>query len=202
VTSHHLSLFSHLASGNWAAWARAFAVTAAIVAVLWVVWLQPRAARRARQKGILAIAEAGLERAKQIGEAFAQPGPLEISAIIYVIHQQTAIDGVVQALTNVRAHGIGSRDVVIALSRLQDQFRSLIASIEILETPIKDPRALKRVLALDDAERRRYLTGLRPVLDENVRDHITTIQRDYAALARALSHGAAPDIIHREVPCK
>ena len=202
MTSHHLSLFSHLARSDWAAWAQAFAVTAAIVAFLWVFWLQPRAARRARQKGVLAIAGAGLARAQQIGETFAQPGPLEISAIIYVIYQQTAIDGVVQALTNVRAQEIGSHEAVSALSRLQDQFRSLITSIEILETPIKDPRAVKRLLALDDAERRRSLTVLRPVLDENVRDRVATIQRDYAALARALSHGAAPGIIHREVPCK
>jgi hypothetical protein len=201
TTSHHLSMVSLFASSAWAR-IQVFAAIAAIVAVLWMVWLQPRAARRARQKGILAIVGAGLARAKQIGEVFAQAGPLEISAIIYVIYQQTAIDGVVQALTNVRAHEIGSRDALPALSRLQDQFRSLVKSIEILETPIKDPRAVKRLLALDDAERRRYLSGLRPVLDENVRDRVATIQRDYAALARALSHGAAPGIIQREVPCK
>ena len=200
MTSHNLPLFSHLAS--WAAWARAFAVIAAIVAVLWVFWLQPRAARRARQEGILAIAGAGLERAKQIGETFAHPGPLEISTIIYVIHQQTAIDGVVQALTNVPAHEIGSREAATALLTLRDRFRSLVTSIEIFETPIKDPRAVKRLLALGDAERRRYLTGLQPVLDESVRDRLATIQRDYAALARALSRCAAPGLIHREVPCK
>ena len=201
MTSHHLSLFSHLARSDWAAWARAFAVTAGIVAFLWVVWLQPRAARRARQEDVLAIAGAGLARAQQIGETFAQPGPLEISAIIYVIYQQTAIDGVVQALTDVPAHEIGSREAATLLS-LRDRFRSLVTSMEIFETPIKDPRAIKRLLALDDAERRRYLTGLQPVLDEIVRDRLATIQRDYAALARALSRGAAPGIIHREVPCK
>jgi hypothetical protein len=177
-------------------------VTAAIVAFLWVAWLQPRAARRARQKGVLAIAGAGLARAKQIGEIFAQPGPLDISAIIYVIYQQTAIDGVVQALMNVHAREIGSREAAKALLSLRDRFRSLVASMEIFETPIEDPRAIKRLLALDDAERRRYLTGLQAVLDERVRDRLATIQGDYAALARALSRGAAPGLIHREVPCK
>src|ERR1700693_6099673 len=118
TTSNHLSMVSIFASSAWAR-IQVFAAITAIVAVLWVVWLQPRAARRARQKGILAIARAGLARAKQIGEVFAQPGPLEISGIIYVIHQQTAIDGIVQALTNVRAHEIGSRYALPALSRLQ-----------------------------------------------------------------------------------
>jgi hypothetical protein len=200
MTSHNLPLFSHLAS--WAAWARAFAVTAAIVAAIWVAWLQPRAARRARQKGVLAIAGAGLARARQIGEIFAHPGPLDISAIIYVIYQQTAIDGVVQALTNVPAREIGSPEAAKVLLSLRDRFRSLVASMEIFETPIKDPRAIKRLLALDDAERRRYLTGLQAVLDERVRERLATIQRDYAALARALNRGAAPGLIHREVPCK
>jgi hypothetical protein len=192
MTPNHLSMFSHLTSSDWAAWVQAFGAIGATAAVFCVVRLRPGAALKARQKSLLTIAEAGLVRAKQTGEVFARPDPLNISDVLYVIHHQTIIDGVVQALTSVPPHEVGSRDAVMALSSLRDQFRFLGTSIEIFETPVKDPVAVKGLLALDDAERRQYLTGRQPILAKNVRDRLATIQRDYEALARALNHSAAP----------
>ena len=192
MTPNHLFMFSHLTSSDWAAWVQAFAAIGATAAVFCVVRLRPGAALKARQKSLLAIAEAGLVRAKQTGEVFARPDPLNISDVLYVIYHQNIIDGIVQALTNLPAHEVGSRDAVIALSSLRDQFRFLGTSIEIFETPVKDPAAVKGLLALDEAERRRYLTGRQPILAKNVLDRLATIQRDYEALARALNHSAAP----------
>jgi hypothetical protein len=192
MTSHSPTMISDLAGSNWMAWIESGGAIAAIAVVLWVVWLQPRAVRKARQKGILALAEAALARARQIGAAFAQPNTLDISSITFAIHQQTAIDGIVQALTNVAAREIGARDAVAALSSLRDQLRSLGPSIEIFERRIKDPETLKRLLALDGAQRRQYLTARQPALADNVRDRLATIQKDYDTLARALHQGAAP----------
>ena len=189
--SNHVSVFSYLTSSAWAAWVRAFGAIVAIAAVLYVVWLQPGVALKARRKGILAIAEVGLARAKRIGETFARPDPLDISDILYVIYHQAIIDEIVQALTNVPAQEIGSRDAVMALLSLRDQFRFLSTSIEIFETPTKDPGTVKRLLALGEAERQRYLTGRQPILAKNVRDRLATIQRDYKALGRALKRSGA-----------
>jgi hypothetical protein len=189
---HHLSMFSHLTSSDWAARVQAFGAIGAAAAVLCVVWLRPGAALKARQKNLLAIAEAGLVRAKQTGEVVARPDPLNISDVLYIVYHQTIIDGIVKALTNLPAQEIGSRDAVMALLSLRDQFRILGTSIEIFETPINDPVAVKRLLELDEAERRQYLTGRQPILAKNVRDRLAIIQRDYEALARALNHSAAP----------
>jgi hypothetical protein len=188
----HLSMFSHLTSSDWAPWVQAFGAIGAAAVALCVVWLRPGAALKARQKTLLAIAEAGLVRAKQTGEVVARPDPLNISDVLYVIYHQTNLDRIVKALTNLPAHEIGSRDAVMALLSLRDQFRLLGTSIEIFETPIKDPVAVKRLLELDEAERRQYLTGQQPILAKNVRDRLATIQRDYEALARALHHSAVP----------
>jgi hypothetical protein len=192
MTSNHLSTFSYLTKSDWTAWVQVFAAVGAIAAVLYVVWLQPGVALKARRKGILAIAEAGLARAKRIGETFARPDPLDISDILYVIYHQAIIDEIVQALTNVPAHEIGSRDAVIALSSLREQFRFLGTSIEIFETPTKDRGTVKRLAALDDAERRRFLASRQPILVKNVCDRLAAIQRDYEALRRALNHSAVP----------
>jgi hypothetical protein len=190
--SNHVSVFSYLTSSDWAAWVRAFGAIVAIAAVLYVVWLQPGAALKARRKGILAIAEAGLVRAKRIGETFSRPDPLDISDVLYIIYHQAIIDDIVQALTNVPAHEAGSRAAVVALSNLRDQFRFLGTSIEIFETPTKDPGTIKRLVALDDAERRRFLAGRQPILAKNVRDRVAAIQRDYEALAQVLNHSTPP----------
>ena len=192
MTSNHLSMLLHLTGGDWAAWVRAFGAIGAIAAVLCVVWLLPEVTLKTRQKRILAIAGAGLVRAKQIGETFARPDPLGISDVLYVVYHQTIISGIVQALTNVPAHEIGSRDAVIALLSLRDQFRLLSTSIEIFETPTKDPGTVKRLLALGEVERRQYLTGRQPILAKNVQDRLATIQRDYEALGRALNRSVAP----------
>jgi hypothetical protein len=80
----------------------------------------------------------------------------------------------------------------MALLNLRDQFRFLGTSIELFETPTKDPGMVKRLVALDDVERRRYLIGRQPTLAKNVRDRLATIQRDYEALARALNSSDSP----------
>jgi hypothetical protein len=193
MTSNHLSLLSQLTSSHWAGWV--CAAIGAVSAGLYVVWLRPGTSLKSRQKSILGIAEAGLLRAKRIGEAFAGPGPLEISAVIYAIHNRTFIDGTVEALTNVPVHDIGSRDGLVALLSIRDQFRFLGTSIEIFETPTKDPGMVKRLVALDETERRQYLNGRQPTLAKNMGDCLATIQRDYEALARALNRGESVPVL-------
>ena len=189
MTSNHVSLFSQLTSSHWAG--GLCAAIGSVVAALYVVWLRPGAALKARQKSILAIAEAGLVRVRQIGDVFAPPGSLDISGVVYVIHHRTFIEGIVEALTNVPVHDIGSRDGVVALMSLRDQFQILGTSIEIFETPTKDPGMVKRLLALDETERRQFLTGRQPTLAKNVGDRLASLQRDYEALARALNRSAS-----------
>jgi hypothetical protein len=187
MASNQLSIFAHLTSGYWPAWVRTLAAIGTIAAVLCALWLWPDPALKARRKRILAIAESGLLRAKQIGEAFARPSRLDIPDVLYVIYYEAALDGIVQSLENVSTHEIGSRDAVIALSNLRDQFRFLGTSIQIFETPIKDPGTIKKILALDEVERRQYLAGRQPTLAKNVRDRLAGIQRDYDELVRALN---------------
>ena len=193
MTSNHLPLLSQLTSSQWAGWV--CAAIGAVSAGLYVVWLRSGAALKSRQKSILGMAEAGLLRAKQIGEAFARPGSLDISVVVYAIHNRTFIEGIVEALTNVPVHDIGSRDAVVALLSLRDQFRFLGTSIEIFETPTKDPGMVKRLVALDETERRQYLNGRQPTLAKNVGDRLATIQRDYEALARALNRGESGPVL-------
>jgi hypothetical protein len=167
-------------------WIPAFGAIVAIAMFLAVVWLKPNAAK-VRRKRVLAIAQAGLARANQICEAFAQPGALDIALILYVNYHQTMIDGIVRELAKIPADEIGSREAIAALLSLRDHLRFLVTSIEIFETPIKDSGTIKRLSALDEAERRRYLADRQPTLAKAVRDHLTTIQNGYYVLARALN---------------
>jgi hypothetical protein len=193
MTSSHLTMLSHLTNTDRAAWGLVFGAICAIAAVLYAVWLRPRAALKARRKRIMAIAAAGLMRAKRMGEGLARPGPIDISSLMYVFYNQSIIDGIVQALTSVPAPGSGSRDAAVALSSLRDQFRFLGTSIEIFDTPpTTKPATIQRLLALDEAKRREYLAGRQPILAKNVRDRVAIIQKDYEALAQVLNHSAAP----------
>jgi hypothetical protein len=163
-----------------------FGAIGAITAFLVAMWLRPNAAK-VRRKRVLAIAQAGLARANQICEAFAQPGTLDIPVILYVNYHQSIIEGIVRDLAKVPADEIGSRDAIAALLSLRQQLRFLVTSIEIFETPIKDSGTIKRLSMLDEAERRRYLAGRQPTLAKTARDHLATIRNGYYALARALN---------------
>jgi hypothetical protein len=189
MTPNHMSLLSQLTRSHWAGWV--CAAIGAVSAGIYVVWLGPGATLKARQKSILAIAQAGLARAKQIGEAFERPGSLDIVTVIYTIRHRTLLEGIVEALTNVSVHDIGSREGVVALLNLRDQFQFLGPSIEIFETPTTDPQMVKTLLALNETERQQYLTGRQPALAEKVGDRLATIERDYEALARALNRRAS-----------
>ena len=167
-------------------WIPAFGAIGAITAFLVAVWLRPNAAK-VRRKRVLAIAQAGLARANQICAAFARPGTLDIAVILYVNYHQSIIEGIVRDLAKIPADEIGSREAIAALLSLRDQLQFLVTSIEIFETPIKDSGTIKRLSALDEAERRRYLAGRQPTLAKAVRNHLTTIQNGYYALARALN---------------
>ena len=124
-------IFLGLTTAELAAWAQALGSIGAIIAALIVVWLQPRAALKVRQRSILAIAEAGLARIEEIRGAFAHDDPLKIASTLSVAYHPTVVDAIVHALTNVPAHEVGSRDGVIALLSLRDQFTFLQKSIEI-----------------------------------------------------------------------
>jgi hypothetical protein len=179
-------IFLGLTSGELAAWAQAVGAIGAIAAALIVVWWQPRAALKVRQKSILATAEAGLARAQEIGTAFADDDRLAISGRLYSVYHPAVIAGIVQALTNVPAHEIGSRDGVVALLSLRDQFTFLDETIETYIQPRRDQETAKELLMLPEKEQSEHLRRLQPVLVGNVRTQLAAIQRQYDLLRQAI----------------
>ncbi len=96
-----------------------------------------------------------------------------------------------RALTRVPAHEIGSRDGVMALLSLRDQFVFLGKAIATYETPAKDPEIAKMLLHLSGPERLKILTSRKTILAGNVKARIATIRKYYEALALAVSQDAA-----------
>jgi hypothetical protein len=179
-----------LTSAEMAAWAQAIGSIGAIAAALIVVWWQPRAALKVRQRSILAIAEAALARAKEIGAAFAEDDPLTVSGRLFIVYHPSVILSIVQALTNVPAHEIGSRNGVIALLKLRDQFTFLQKSIEVFQTPTKDLETAKQVPMMNEQEAREHMRALKPILVKNVRIQLAAIQGHYDSLRQAIGGNA------------
>jgi hypothetical protein len=193
MTPDHAATFLGLNSNQLAAWAQAVGSIGAIIAALIVVWLQPRAALKVRQRSILAIAEAGLARVQEIGGAFIHEDPFTISSTLSGVYHPTVIEGIVQALTDVPAHEIGSRDGVIALLSLRDQFTFLQKAIDTYIQPRNDPETAKELRSESDEFGRERLRALKPILAKNVRTQLAAIQHHYASLRQAIGGNAAKE---------
>jgi hypothetical protein len=204
VTPDYLCLSTNLTSTEAAAWVQAIGSILAIAAAILISWRQSKLAReslvnaqviadKARQHGILAIAEAALEHARRIDEALLQTESGSNPTALYEVYDQTIINGMVQALTDVPAHEVGSRDAVIALLSLRDQFRFLGKAIEDYKKPKNDPDITKLLDSTDPGEERQKVwSQLKTVLAKNARDRVVIIRKQYESLKNAIDR-AGPE---------
>jgi hypothetical protein len=181
-----------------AAWVQAVGSIATIIVAFGISSRQTKAALKsvaraqlladqARQRSILAIAEAANEHGNNIRNAFLNPIPRKALSSVY---DKTIIDGVVRALTSVPAHEIGSRDAVMALLSLRDQFVFLGAAVDVyIAGPWNDPEIRKAIEACGpdqpDARAETVTIGERG-LAQHVKVHLDKIRTDYESLAGAV----------------
>src|ERR1700733_5590349 len=190
--------FTAQGSQTLAAWVQAIGSIGAILGAFWISARQSKAAlqsvttaqllaERSRQKSILAIAEAANAHAKRFGEAVAA-GPADLM----LIYDRTIINGIADALGRAPAHELGSRDAVIALLSLRDQFVFLGITLDaFIAGPWKHPEMrelLEQLSGPDDRKQQAQVleTSWR-VLAKNVTVHVTKIREDYESLARAVT---------------
>jgi hypothetical protein len=137
-----------------------------------------------RLKSILAIAEAAFDRARRIGEAISQHERNPVA--VYQVYDRTVIDSLVDALTNIPVHEIGSREGVLAILDLRDQTRFLGASVETFINPQIDGETAAMLPGLDPVQARDVLRQRKMVLAGNVKRRADVIAELYAALAGAI----------------
>jgi hypothetical protein len=139
-----------------------------------------------RRRSILAVAEAAAEHTLRIDEAFSQPEPRPALTSVY---DKTIIAGMVEALGRAPAHEVGSRDGVIALLSLRDQFVFLGVAVEIyIAGPWGHPEIKQALDSCGDHREMRQRTAQtgEAVLARNVQVHLGKIQHDYETLERAI----------------
>jgi hypothetical protein len=182
-----------------AAWFQAVGSIAAIAGAFYISERQTKAALRslvaaqsaqekARQRSILAIAEAADEHARRIGDAFSKD---DIYVALAFVYDKTIIDGVVGALSNAPVHEVGSRDAVMALLSLRDQFVFLGIAVEtFLARPHNHPvlrMGIEQLSQPNEREQRQELVAIgEAVLAKNVRTHLDKIRGNYISLERAV----------------
>lgn len=192
-----------------AAWFQAFGSILAIIGALWTVMYAHVIEKKARQKSILAIAEAANEHARRIGEALSTPEPnlsvadesarmargtdvrLGQMSRLSAVYDKTIIDGVVRALTNAPVHEIGSRDGVMALLSLRDQFVFLGVSVDVfIAGPLNHPEMSKAIGEYSSPEHRSQrletLESCNSILAGNISVHLVKIRSDYTSLVQAV----------------
>lgn len=180
-----------------AAWVQAVGSIAAIIGAFWISNRQASAAiqavntahkleQRDRRRSILAVAEACAEHARRIDDAFSQPNPrLALTAV----YDRTIINGMVGALGSAPAHEVGSRDGVIALLSLRDQFAFLGQSVDTyIAGPWSHPELKKAIDACGDSreQRDRTVRTGEAVLARNVQVHLGKIRSDYEILEHSM----------------
>jgi hypothetical protein len=189
-----------LDSPTAAAWLQAIASVAAIVAAFLVGKWQANTAltavteahrleERSRRRSILAIAEAGAEHARIIDSALlSTDNRLQASVALVDVYDKSIVDGMVRALTDVPVHEVGSRDAVIALLALRDQFVFLgIAMEKYLAGASRDPELQKAIEACDPGTaRRNFIASAEQVLAKNARRRLATIAELYASLKESM----------------
>lgn len=204
MTSSIFDALTGLKASDWAAWAQAVGSVVAIVVAFIVGRQQANASLAAvsrayamqlsgRQKSILAIAEAALDRIKEFGEAVMahESNP----AALYNIYDKSVIDGMVGALTNVPAHEIGSRDGVLALLSLRDQIRFLGDTVETFRSPKLDVDSENSLSGLDPPERAKQRRRVKEIQAKNVQSRVKKIEEDYALLQAAMAGISAAPVI-------
>jgi hypothetical protein len=186
-----------------AAWFQAIGSIAAIFAVILVGKEQAQATldavtrahsigQHGQRRSILAVAEAAAEHAKRIGDAFSEPDPRIALAFRY---DKSIVNGTIQALSSAPTHEVGSRDGVIALLSLRDQFVFLETNMEAyIAGPFADPLLKKAIDSCGDDRKMRQQTidSGNAGLAKNVKIRLAKIREDYESLERAILGSLAP----------
>lgn len=188
-------------SSAWASWIQAVGSIVAILGAYYVGERQGRTAlasverghtlaERAKRRAILAIGEAAFERAKKIENVLKGEKPRENMFLVYDKSIARSISG---ALSAIQLQDVGSREGVLAILDIRDQFVFLEQSMDVfLAGPWKHPE-LK--LALEEykngyPDRPNLLSDLLKtsfgVLAANVQVHIDEIRRRYSVLSSEL----------------
>jgi hypothetical protein len=110
---------------------------------------------------------------------------------LYTVYDKSIIDGVVRALTDMPVYEIGSRDGVIALLSLRDQFVFLgIAMEAFIAGPANHPEMKKALDSLMEStkgtQRKRLLEHGNEILANNARKHLNEIHNKHDALVVAM----------------
>jgi hypothetical protein len=184
-------------SGDWAGWAQAIG---SIVAIFGAFQISERQTRNAfasvanaqaladekKRKSILAIAEAANDRANSIDRIFSSEG---IRVNLSTAFHQSIIDSIIGALSAVPIHEIGSRDGVLALLDIRDQFVFLGKSIEIfLDGPDKHPDFQNNIkdYGEDRVVIRQARESFSGVLAGNVTVHLRAINDSFKILEKSI----------------
>jgi hypothetical protein len=135
-----------------------------------------------RRQSILAVAEAAEERAQRIDTAMEDP---ENTAPLYDVYDKTIIDGIVRALTDIPIHEIGSRDAVLALLSLRDQYVFLGVAVETFIAGPEGDILLRQALdslGTDTKARIALRRKQKAQLARNVRQRVDWIGKQYRSL--------------------
>lgn len=138
--------------------------------------------RESRRQSILAVAEAAQERAQRIGTAMED---YENSAALYEVYDKTIIDGMVRALTDIPIHELGSRDAVLALLSLRDQYVFLGAAVQEFIAGAQGNTLLQQALDSVGADTKAQIAlrkDQKALLARNVRQRVDWIGKHYRAL--------------------
>jgi len=205
MTPDKLCFTTELSSTELASWVQAIGSIMAIVAAIVIGAYQSWATRKAvvdaqqlkegaSQRSIMAVADAAYSHAQRIGEAMEKP---DEPIVLYQVYDKSIVDGVVRALTDAPVYEVGSRDGILALLSLRDQFVFLGIAIEaFIAGPAKDPhmrRALDTLMEpADGPQRMAVVKQGKTVLARNVSVHLDKIRDDYSSLKRVLTPWRAP----------
>ncbi|HEY2781074.1 MAG TPA: hypothetical protein VGI90_09860 [Steroidobacteraceae bacterium] len=200
---------THLTSSDLAAWVQAIVSAAAIIAAFIGIFLQGKWARqeaakarhlerKSRLESVLAVAEAALSHVNNFDTAFAATNRLELSGKLYSVYHPRVVDTIVESLTAIPTYLIGSRDAVLALLRLRDQFRFLGESIIDYQSGIVSMAELTKAAEMypNPAERkqaREVADTTWKVLVGNVRNQLGHVRGIYVSLSDAINRDIASD---------
>ena len=169
-----------------ALWFQAVGSIGAVFAAFFIAWRQSteslatmRNTQRGRRNSILAVADAALEQVRHFEEILTGQNA---RAHMIMEYDKSIVEGIVEALSNVPVHEIGSQEGVTALLKMTDQFRRLgVVMQKYLDGPTRDPEAQQMLesnwnsgptpaVAIRDFER---------IFGENVRTQLDAIKRYY-----------------------
>jgi len=185
-------------SGDWSGWAQAVGSIVAIFGAFRISERQTRdafasvanaqaLADSAKRKSILAIAEAANDQVNNIDGIFSSK---EIRANLSMAFHQSILDSMVGALSAVPFHEVGSRDGVLALLNIRDQFVFLGKSIEVfLDGPDKHSGFQENIKGYEDniATIRQIRETFSGVLAGNVKVHLREINESYKILEKSIN---------------